>query len=203
MQIGFLSKAIRAYRDGRVGDAAAYKAVALGTPAYPAVERALARLADPCPRIELELLRALPAGTFGHACAHFLDARGLRPLLVSPPLAAELARTNALAVRYPVLHDAFHVLLDFDTSLSGELGVWSFVAAQHYSPAFERAAAFARRLYPLLAPTKLAELRSARARAERMAHEAPCLIAEPLEQFWAEPLAALRARLRLQVAAEA
>jgi ubiquinone biosynthesis protein COQ4 len=191
-------KAVRALRTGRVGDAAAYKAAAFGAHAYPEVESRLRDLAVPLPQIDLAALRQLSPGTFGRAYADHMDAKGLMPLVVSPSVVAELAGTDILAVRYAVLHDAFHVLLGFDTDLIGELGVWSFVSKQRYSPALRRAGALARVLYTLAAPLKFKELKAARASGERMAVEAACLIAEPIQAFWSEQLTGVRQRLRIQ-----
>jgi len=200
MKPRLILKALRAFRAGRVGDAAAYKAAAGSAPAYPEVGARLAQLTDPFPRIDVGALRALPADTFGHAYARFMDENGLSPLLVSPAVAEELARINLLAVRYTILHDAFHVLLGYDASLAGELGVWTFVARQHYCVTHRRAALAARLLYPLWAPTRHAALRAARLRAEALAPVVPSLIAEPIETWWALSLAKLRERLRISPA---
>lgn len=198
MRISLLLKAVRALRRGQVGDAAAYKAAALGAPAYPEVQRRLDRLLQAFSRFDLSVLRTLGAGTFGRAYAHFMDINKLAPLTVSAPVAGELARGNTLAVRYPILHDAFHVLLGFDASLAGELGVWSFVARQRYNPSYQRAAAFARYLYPLARPTQASALRAARLRGEAMAREVPCLVAEPIEEFWNESLSKVRELLHIR-----
>lgn len=197
MQFSLLLSAVRAYREGRIGDAAAYKAAALGTPAYPEVEQRLKQLRQPFPRLELSTLAALSAGTFGHAYAHFMASNDLRPLAVSPAVASELEGPNTLAVRYTLLHDAFHVLLGFDTSLAGELGVWSFVAEQRYSPTHQHAAALARTLYPLARPSQISAMRAARLCGEALAHDVPCLIAQPFEEYWSEPLVVVRERLHI------
>ncbi len=195
MQIRLLSKAVQAFRAGSVGDAAAYKAAALTAPAYPEVDRQLQGLDQLLPSIDLPALRQLDRGSFGFAYARFMQINKLKPLVLSPSTIVELSRENSLAVRYPLFHDAFHVLLGFDANLPGELGVWSFVAEQRYSPSFEHAALFARLLYPLAAPTRFGELRRARAAGQAIARQVPCLIAQPIETFWQLPLAAVRARL--------
>lgn len=197
MQFSLFLSAVRAYREGRIGDAAAYKAAALGTPAYPEVEQGLKQLRQPFPHLELSTLAALPVGTFGHAYARFMAANDLTPLSVSPAVASELEGSNTLAVRYTILHDVFHVLLGFDTSLAGELGVWSFVAEQRYSHAHQLAAALARILYPLARPSQISALRAARLRGEALAHDIPCLIAQPIEEYWSEPRAVVRERLHI------
>ncbi|MEO7253624.1 MAG: Coq4 family protein [Casimicrobium sp.] len=185
-------KAVRAFREGRVGDAAAYKAAALGAKAYPEIESQLKELANPLPRIEMATLRQLAVGTFGRTYAEHMDSKGLTPLVVSPAVVAELEGTDILAVRYALLHDAFHVLLGFDTDLPGELGVWSFVAKQRYSPSFQRAGALARLLYTVAAPLKFKQLKAARVCGENLAAKTACLIVQPLQEFWSEPLLTLR-----------
>ena len=197
MNLRFLLEAIRCWRAGRMGDSAGYKAAAFGGRAYPAIEAALRRLDEPFPAIDLDRLRGCPPGSFGQAYVAFMDANRLRPFLLSPEAATELGRDHVLEVRYPLLHDAFHTLLGFDTSLPGELGVWSFVAAQRYSPQFDRAGRLGALLYPIVAPGRRAALRAAAERGRRLARRAPCLIAEKLERSWAEPLPLLRARLGL------
>ena len=202
MKLMFLLKAVRAFRAGRVGDTAAYKAAAISAAAYPDVDSKVRRLADPFPHIDLAALRKLPSGTFGGTYAQFMQENRLKPLAISPDVAAELASSNVLAARYPILHDAFHVLLGFDASLPGELGVWTFVAGQHYSPSFDRAAMFTRLLYPIAAPLKLRELRRQGQRGRALAQQVPCLIAQPIEKFWGEPLAEVRDRLRIAAPSE-
>lgn len=197
MNPAFLGKFVRYLWAGRMGDAAAMKAAMFGGRAYPEIAARLRGLRQPFPVIDLDGLRAAPADSFGRRYVEFLDRHKLRPLTVSPEIAAALWPDHVLEARYPLLHDAFHVLLDFDTSLPGELGVWSFVSAQHYSPAFDRAASFGALLYPLVAPGRRGELREAAARGRALARHASCLIAEPMEEFWREPIDAVRARFGL------
>ncbi|MGD9979724.1 MAG: Coq4 family protein [Hyphomonadaceae bacterium] len=197
MNFNYLIKAIRYARKGRRGDAAAMKTAAFGNPAYPDVERDLAALAAPYPDIDLQPLRAEPRGTFGRAYADHMDACGLKPFHVSSEVADELGPSQILGVRYVLLHDAFHVLLDFDTSWPGELGVWSFVSAQRYSADFDRGVRLARRLYPMLAPGKKDELRAADARGQRLGEAAPRLLMAPVETMFAAPLDDVRRQLKL------
>ncbi|HEV8392379.1 MAG TPA: Coq4 family protein [Dongiaceae bacterium] len=181
-----------------MGDAAAMKAAMFGVRAYPEIAQKLRLLRTPFPAIDLDPLRALPESSFGRQYAAFMDRNGLRPFLVSPEVAEELWPEHVLEVRYPLLHDAFHVLLDFDVSLVGELGVWSFVAAQHYSPAYDRAGWLGATIYPLIAPRKRAALAAAARRGRALGERAACLIAEPLELYWRDPIEEVRVELRIQ-----
>lgn len=192
MNLKFAGAFITHLRAGRMGDAAAMKAAMFGARAYPEIAEKLRLLHAPFPAIDLEALRALPETSFGWQYAAFLDRNGLRPFQVSPEVAEELWPEHVLEVRYPLLHDAFHVLLDFDISLPGELGVWSFVAAQHYSPAYDRAGRLGARFYPLVAPVKRAALAAAAQRGRSLGERARCLIAEPLELYWSEPIERVR-----------
>jgi ubiquinone biosynthesis protein COQ4 len=196
-RLRLLAEAFAAMRAGRTGDAAALKAAALGARARPALQVRLQALDAPFPDMEAAVLHGAPPGSFGAALAAFLDAHRLSPLRVSSEVARRLGAESILGVRYAILHDAFHVLLGFDASLPGELGVWSFVSAQRYGPAFDRAAAFAGATYPLRAPTRRAALRRAAAAGAASGRAARCLIAEPLHRFGALPLADARRRCGL------
>ena len=197
MRWRLLWRMFQSARAGRMGDAAALKGAALGSPAYPEIDAKLAALAEPFPAIDVEALRRLPEGTFGREYARFLDDQGLKPFIVSREVAEEVSCSSRLDVRYTLLHDAFHVLLGFDATLVGELGVWGFVSAQHYSPAYDRAVRMGRRLYPLIRPGRGPAWREAITRGETLARQAPCLIAEPLERLFPLPLTEARAQLGL------
>jgi ubiquinone biosynthesis protein Coq4 len=191
-----LKRALLAYREGRFGDAAAYKAAIFRARPYPEVAEKLSALEEPLPTISLDALRMLDEGTLGCEYAMHMDGLELEPLDLSDTVREELA-PFVLGLRYTLLHDLFHVLLDFDTSWPGELGVWEFVGAQRYSPAYTRAARTARIVYPLLAPTQLGALRGCSQRAKHLAARAPCLIAHDFRPEWARPLEDVRADLHL------
>ncbi|MEH2039955.1 Coq4 family protein [Nostoc sp.] len=77
-------------------------------------------------------LSQYPQGTFGREYATYMQANQLKPLNISPEL-EDVAKRNLFALRYLVTHDIFHVLLDFDTTYAGEIGVLAFAATQNYS----------------------------------------------------------------------
>lgn len=192
VRIRYLIKAIQASRAGQFGDVAAYKSALLGTPAYPDIAAQLAQLPTCFPKIDLAELRTLPEKTFGRIYAQHMDDCHLTPLDISPDV-IEQFRHQPLGLRYTLTHDIFHVLLDYDTSLVGELGVWTFVSHQHYSPSYETAARLARYLYPLVAPHQYRQLRASEHRSQRLAKQAICLIAQPFEAYWSTPLSEVRA----------
>ena len=94
MQLRLITRAIRAYRQGYLGDAAAFKAAAFGAKAYPDVERRLRELAEPFPTIDLDALRKHPSGSFGYTYARYMDEKHLRPFTVSSEVAEELAGSH-------------------------------------------------------------------------------------------------------------
>lgn len=69
----------------------------------------------PAPWPTLEELRKYPPKTLGHQVAAFLDARGL-----------------PFKVRYEN-HDAIHAILDYDTTIQGEMEVQAFLWANNAS----------------------------------------------------------------------
>ena len=193
----YLLKAIQSGLAGNPGDTATYKAAALGTPAYGDLEQTLATLAHPLPEITLTELEAQSPGSFGHSLAQFLHHNHIQPLTLSPETRTNLQDAPILAIRYPIFHDAFHVLLGFDTSLAGELGVWSFVAAQHYSPAYDRAAFIGRWFTRLVTPWQQQRLNAYEQIGRTLGEQAACIISQPLEEYWSMPLQDVRQQFDL------
>lgn len=82
--------------------------------------------------LNLDALRALPTGTVGRAYADFMISRGLRHEdleLLPGKSEADFVRNHLRET-----HDLWHVLLDFDTDVAGELGVQAAYLAQFESP---------------------------------------------------------------------
>lgn len=198
MHLPLLLKSLSAMREGRLGDAVAYKTVALTAAPYPEALNAVNALQEPLPDIERLMSLTVPEGSLGHAFVAFVTRHGITPLSISPHVRNEIAPLNVVAARYVLLHDVFHVLLGFGIDRPGELAVWSFVAAQRYSRSYEHAAALANLLYPLMEPSARKELKRQRARAIELAQHGACLIAQPLENYWSIPLAEARSALGIR-----
>lgn len=138
-----------------------------------------------------------PTGSFGAALGAFLAGNGLRPLQVPDELRRKLQQRHAFSVRYAVLHDSFHVLTGFDTSLAGEMGVWSFVAGQDYSRMHARAHRAAQVVYPMVAPGKRQDLHAADRTGGEWGRRCGCVLAAVLPERLAEPLVTVRASFGL------
>lgn len=84
------------------------------------------------PRIDLPTLRAMPAGSVGHAYAAFMDGQGLDPNAI-PKLEATDDASYLSAHLYET-HDVWHVLTGFAPDVAGELGLQAFYLAQLEGP---------------------------------------------------------------------
>jgi ubiquinone biosynthesis protein Coq4 len=187
---------IRAYRAGApLGDVVVMKLDALASPP-PETLRRLEALHGYSPDQDIAALRALPAGTLGREYARFLDANGLAPLVVSPALKARY-RTNPYALRYTATHDLHHLLTGFDTGLAGEAGAAAFNVGQGSAPIGPRYLAFVGSFYSLIAPSQAHAIRHNIALGLALGEQAELVVAQPLESFFAEPLAQVRNKLRI------
>ncbi|MEL6345133.1 MAG: Coq4 family protein [Myxococcota bacterium] len=149
------------------------------------------------PRLDIDALSALPDGTFGREYVRFLKANQIDPLYITDNLPADMIARNALNVRYGAIHDMVHVLLGFDTSWVGEVGVWAFVGAQNYGAAFNFASWMSLLIAPFRAPFRLGACWRAFWRGRAMGARADTLIAVRLEEMMALPLDDVRKQLNV------
>ncbi|MEO1592135.1 MAG: Coq4 family protein [Cyanobacteria bacterium J06632_22] len=180
--------------EGELGDLALLKADALGATASPAVMERLHPVVGYHPPIDLQALSQLPEGTLGYEYARHMIHHNLQPFVISPHL-ENMARHNVFAMRYAVTHDIFHVILGFDTSYAGEMGVLAFSAAQGYSRSQFVGLWLATVLYPLLAPGQIRQIFANKRRGYRLGQQADCLLAYRFEENWAQPLDDIRCQL--------
>lgn len=191
-----LQQAIQAKNSANLGDFAILKADALGAEPNPAIAAKLESVVGYHPSVDLEELRQYPVGTFGRTYADHMQANQLQPFNVSPAL-EEVAQRNVFALRYVVTHDILHVLLGFDTSYAGEIGVLAFAAAQNYSRSLKFSLLLATLLYPLLAPRQVKAIFENRRRGWQMGKQAAFLLGYRFEDDWAELIEVLKSRLQL------
>lgn len=150
--------------------------------------------------LDLDALAALPAGTLGHAYAHFLRSRGLTPdVFDGPPAEVSDPRAAFVIQRMRQTHDLWHVVTGYETDPAGEIALQAFTFAQVRAPSTLLLSAFG-------------TLRGVRERrtlprevmaAYRRGLAARPLIAFPWEDHWATPLTEVRALLGLDDAAPA
>lgn len=181
----------------RSGDIAIHKADALLGRMRPELAAALRRVEPVVPTLDMAALRALPEGSFGRAYARFLDDNGLHPFVITELTSPAVLQRNLHWARYAVVHDMFHVLLGAGPDLAGEAKVYAFTLAQRISWVFWLWLPAALVVLPLLAPHRLgAMVRGARA-GWSAGRRLPLLMAERLEDRFAEPLDDVRRSLGL------
>ncbi len=191
-----LYQAIQALKSDNLGDYAILKADAFGAKVNPAVESKLQQVVGYHPPIDLDKLSHYPKGSFGYEYAHHMKEHSLKPFNVSPAL-EEIAKRNVFSLRYAVTHDIFHVLLGFDTSYAGEIGVLAFAAEQNYSPLLKVSLALAKLIYPVLAPKQLKEIFANVHKGHELGKKAKFLLGIRFEEYWDRPLNEVKAELRL------
>ena len=198
MAINFKSLflAFQAYRNSELGDFALLKADAMGAKTNRAIADKMEEIRGYYPSIDLSELIQLPPGTFGYEYASYMQHNQLQPIIVSSKLAA-IAQNNVFALRYAVTHDMFHVLLGFDTSYAGEIGVLAFAKEQKYSKSQAIALWLARVLYPILAPRQLKAIWANVRRGKLLGQQANFLLNYRFEDRWEESLTSLRKELGL------
>lgn len=150
--------------------------------------------------IALADLNRLPSHTFGHAYGRFMARHKLQPFNFSPEI-EPLFEKYPITIRYVRVHDMIHTLLNFDTSLAGEMGVYAFVGEQHYTPTLDWAARVADRM-AFLPFWQRARMKAAQARGKALARDAAVLITAPLETLFDQPLCEVRHTLVPRYAAE-
>ncbi len=149
--------------------------------------------------LHLAALRALPEGTLGRAFADHLLENGLDP----DALPYLEAHTDEEYVRAHMLesHDIWHVLTGFHTDVAGELGVQAFSLAQVGSP-FALGILAGGLANTLLYAFSERDVRMrAIVRGWLLGRRARLLFGTPWRQMWELPLAEVRLRHGLDLAA--
>ncbi|RUR76711.1 Coq4 family protein [Chlorogloeopsis fritschii PCC 9212] len=179
-----------------LGDFAILKSELLGANINPDVVAKLQQVVGYHPSIDLEKLSQYPQDTFGRQYADHMRENKLKPLNVSSEL-EDVAKRNVFALRYVVTHDIFHVLLGFDTSYAGEIGVLAFAAEQNYSKSLKISLWFAKLLYPILVPRQIKAIFSNLKKGQELGKKAEFLLVFRFEEHWQEPIEEVRNRLGL------
>jgi ubiquinone biosynthesis protein Coq4 len=186
-----------AYKNSEnLGDFAILKSDTLGAKASPEVAKELENLVGYHPKIDLDKLIEYPEGSLGREYAEHMKRNHLQPLNISPEL-EDVAQRNVFALRYVVTHDIFHVLLGFDTSYAGEIGVLTFAATQNYSQSLKVGFWFAKILYPIIALTQIKAILENQRKGKELAQKAKFLLGYRFEEHWNESLDKVREDLGL------
>jgi len=195
-----IKRFIKAYQDfftkGEAGDAGLLEGELYGLGTNPSVMAQLQNFVGYYPRIDLEQLCQLPEGTLGYKYAQHMLKNGIQPLEISPDLREE-ANRKPFALRYTVTHDLFHVLLGFDTSYAGEMGVFGFTVGQNYSKAISLISPLALLLASIIKPKQIKAIFANFRQGKALGKQTGCLLAYSFEENWARPISEIRAELGL------
>ncbi|ALF53532.1 hypothetical protein ACX27_12885 [Nostoc piscinale CENA21] len=193
-------QAILDYKNsGNLGNFAILKSDVFGAEVNPEIASKLQTVIGYYPPINLEQLNQYPPCSFGREYAEHMQTNHLQPLNISSGL-DDVAKRNVFALRYVVTHDIFHVLLGFDTTYAGEIGVLAFAAAQNYSNSLKISLWLAKFLYPILAPQQVREIFANLKKGKELGKTADFLLAYRFEEHWLEPIDELRKNLGIPVA---
>jgi len=194
-----LKEIIKVYREGEyLGDLSTLRAsLNLGSfEPTPEVRSFLDSWSD-VPDFSAFNFESMPEGSLGWAYNKFLACNGLKPFRFSGRY-LDLMNQHKLVVRYASVHDIFHVLTGYDTSLAGETGVWAFVAGQGFSPNALTAAKLTQILYPIISPFQRKWIRAAYLEGRKNGASARCLIAVDFKNEFLCPLEEIRSRYNVK-----
>ncbi|MEL6164797.1 MAG: Coq4 family protein [Cyanobacteria bacterium J06628_3] len=195
-----IKRVIKAYVDyftkGDAGDAGLVEAELYGIGLNSQVEAKLQDFIGYYPTINLEQLSQLPEGTLGYEYAQHMQECGIQPLEISQDLQKE-ADKNPFALRYIVTHDIFHILLGFDVSYAGEVGVFAFTVGQNYSKMLNLIYPLVLLISCIIAPTQIKKTFANNRRGKILGKQAECLLVYRFEENWARPIEDIRKELGL------
>ena len=184
------------YQQGEAGDIAYLKIELLRIGGSPNLLAKLQDVKDYYPTVDLDELAQLPEGTLGYEYAQHMKRNNIHPLVISPDL-IEAAKANPFALRFTATHDIFHILLGFDTTYAGEIGVLGFTIGQGYSKFLNAYEGVVKNIYPLILRSQAKQIRANLERGKAIGEQAQCLLAYPFELSWSRPIDDIRAELGL------
>ena len=179
-----------------IGDFAILKSDILGATVSPEVTDKLQNVVGYHPLIDLDKLIEYPEGSFGREYAQHMKINNLQSISISPEL-KDVAQRNVFALRYAITHDIFHVLLGFDTSYAGEIGVLAFAVAQNYSKSLKTGLLLAKILYPIVAPRQIKAIFENQRKGKELGQKANFLLGYRFEEHWSKALDKVREDLGL------
>ena len=197
--MNFLQKLFQIHQlaiKGRAGDVGILKLDLFRLKGAPFWEESILQLPQIYPPIELEKLKDYPDNTLGKELYNFMIKGKISPFKISDEF-QHLIPKNAFGVRMLAMHDIYHVLLGFNTSYAGEMGVWAFQRHKKFSSGITISYFAAKILYPLFSPMTLKNILLANKEGRRLARESILDICFPYEENWNNNLAEVRKKLNI------
>ncbi len=146
-------------------------------------------------RVDLEALRALPAGTLGHEFAVMMDTLGLDPAALPElpsPDAASFVRAHLTET-----HDLWHLVTGFGVDWKGEIGLQAFYLAQLPTPLAATLVAVGCLRVARYEMDRREDVMAEVVRGWELGKRAEKLFGVRWDELWAVPLEDVRARLGL------
>ncbi|MEA5505645.1 Coq4 family protein [Halotia wernerae UHCC 0503] len=147
------------------------------------------------PPHDLEALLQYPQDSLGYTYASSLKQQGFQTLAAEVKIESD---TSYIENRWQQTHDIWHIIVGFDTSEIGEIGLQAFYLAQFQLPLASMLIANTLISTTLLQPEELSPLLGAIAKGWEMGQTAKPLIAQKWEQAWEKPILVWRAELNIQ-----
>lgn len=184
------------FTKGEAGDAAFGEIKFYGIGLNSTLEAQLQEFVGYYPKIDLEELSQLPEGTLGYEYAQHMKKNNIQPLQISPDLKEE-ADLDSFALRYTVTHDIFHILLGFDTTYAGEMGVFGFTIGQNYSKMLKIVEPLILLLFCVIKPFQIKQIWESDRIGRALGRQADCLLTYRFEDNWACPIDDVKTELGL------
>ncbi|KFE71859.1 Coq4 family protein [Hyalangium minutum] len=183
----------------RFGDFQIYKLDAMDYIGPPEIQKRLEAVRGYLPKVDRGALRQMPDGTLGREYMRFLDDNKLNPFEISDDdhYLQEVFKRNTFAVRFTAMHDMYHLLLGFETTMPGEYSVTAFAEAQNCSlppeivPLFK--AGF--HVYKLLKPDRAKELQAGWDLGFKLGKTVRFMCDLKFEDMWERPIDDVRREL--------
>ncbi len=148
--------------------------------------------------VDLQTLAQLPAHSFGYAYAQHMLTNHLNPIQ------ADAVETDLqyLGAHIAETHDIWHVITGCDTNILGEIQLEAFYVAQLQATRFWLALLTKNLLKAVVYDIEVsAQYMEAICQGWQRGKQAKPLFGMPWQQYWQQPLEALRADLNLQESA--
>jgi ubiquinone biosynthesis protein Coq4 len=197
--VSFLSKLFlikKLYSQGRAGDIGILKLDLFRLKGSAFWEDSVNQLPEIYPPIILEELKKCPKNSLGLELYSFMLKSNITPFKISKEYQHLIAK-NAFGVRMLAMHDIYHVLLGFNTTYAGEMGVWAFQRHKKFSTGITISYFAAKILYPIFSPKSFKEILAQNGKGRRLARESILDICFVYQDHWNQDISEIRKKLNI------
>jgi ubiquinone biosynthesis protein COQ4 len=150
-------------------------------------------------KTDWSFLQALPEGTLGREFANFMGDAAITQIDRLPDAGAQIdPEIDYMRARLRFTHDIHHVVCGFPASPLGEVQISALYVAQIKSPLNMIVIATGVIKATFWSPEKIPDVIAAVVDGWQLGKEADSLFGMKYEDYWAEPLPAVRERLKIR-----